>query len=467
MALLAGAFGVASLTGSDGAGSPEAAVEDLFAAISEEDAIGVLQALAPSEREVLVPLLQRFAAELDRLEVSSDELDLQGLDGVDLDLSELQLATQPLSDDYAVVEVRSARFRSRFDLTDLPLAEALRGVVLPAAETPGPSSSQVSDLKLVTVREGGGWYVGVQASVARLAEDEAGVPGPDLTSGGIPERGAASPEEAARQLLTAIYAQDHRRMIELTPVSESAALHVWGPSILAAANGDDPGFRPVLRSLDLEVEDGDDGVKVVRPTAFRLTADYDGTTDEVVFDGRCVTRSSTPGDPNGAFRSTDCLPSTPDPLSTALSAAYALTGWSYPLPVAVVEHDGQWFVSPGRTLAHDILETFDHLDADSAFRVVRSYFGDEWALGPQEMFDACGVARPSADAPRSVGRAAYERCRDQLPEDYDGPYGGENQFGFGFFGGYIDEQSAGEDVGSASTTTVVGTTIPAPTTTTG
>ena len=194
MALLAGAFGVASLTGSDGAGSPEAAgARTCSTAISEEDAIGVLQALAPSEREILVPVLQRFGAELDRLRVASDDLDLQRLEGVDLDLSELELATQPLSDDYAVVEVRSARFRSQFDLADLPLAEALRGVVLPAAEAPEAGSSQVSDLKLVTVREDGGWHVGVQASLARLAEDEAGVPGPDLTSGGHPRARCAQP----------------------------------------------------------------------------------------------------------------------------------------------------------------------------------------------------------------------------------------------------------------------------------
>jgi hypothetical protein len=303
----------------------------------------------------------------------------------------------------------------------------------------------------------------VQASLARLVEDEAGVPGPDLTSGGIPERGAASPEEAARQLLTAIYAQDHRRMIELTPVSESAALHAWGPSILAATDDDGADRRPVLRSLDLAVEDGDDGVKLVRPKAFRLTADYDGSTDEVVFDGRCLTTSSTPDDPDGTFRSTDCLPFTPDPLSTALSAAYAVTGWGLPLPVAVVEQDGQWFVSPGRTLANDILETFEELDPDSAFRVVRTYFGDEWALAPQVMFDACGVARPAADAPRSVGRAAYERCVDQLPEDYDGPYGGEDRFGFGVFGGSIDAPPADEDGVPASSTVPAST---APTTTT-
>ena len=94
---------------------------------------------------------------------------------------------------------------------------------------------------------------------------------------------------------------------------------------------------------------------------------------------------------------------------------------------------------------------------------MRSYFGDEWALGPQEMFDACGVARPSADAPRSVGRAAYERCRDQLPEDYEGPYGGENQVGFGFFGDFVEDRSSGADVGSVSTTVPAST---APTTTT-
>ena len=342
VALLAGAFGVASLTGSDGAGSPEAAVEDLFAAISEEDAIGVLQALAPSEREVLVPLLQRFAAELDRLEVSSDELDLQGLDGIDLELSELQLATQPLSDDYAVVEVRSARFRSRFDLTDLPLAEALRGVVLPAAETPAPSSSQVSDLKLVTVREGGGWYVGVQASVARLAEDEAGVPGrPTSPRGGIPERGAASPEEAARQLLDG----DLRAG---PPADDRAHARVRvgraprvGP---VDPRGGERG-RPGLPA----------GAPVARPRGRGRRRRGEGRASDGLQDDRRLRRDHRrgrlrralrdAGAPRPAIRTvpsgapTAC-PTPPTRSRPRCRPPTRLTGWGYPLPVAVVEHDG-------------------------------------------------------------------------------------------------------------------------------
>ena len=61
VALLAAAFGVASLAQGDGAASAEGAVEDLFDAIADEDAIGVMQAITPAERSVLRPAVEGVA----------------------------------------------------------------------------------------------------------------------------------------------------------------------------------------------------------------------------------------------------------------------------------------------------------------------------------------------------------------------------------------------------------------------
>ena len=325
VAVVAGAFGVASLGGGDGSGTPEKAVEKVFAAIADEDPIGVLQAVAPSERKVLVPLLEQLSSKLEQLHVASGDLDLDRLGGVRFDVSDLRLATTQLSDDYALVRVLDARLRAGVHLSDLPFADALRGAVLPGTQDPDPFAGQVSDLKLVTVKEDGGWYVGIQASLARLADAAPGSPGPDF-AGGFPERGADSPEAAAREMIDAIYARDIRREIELTPISESAALHVWGPSLELAGRRSDDGRSPVqLQSLTLRVEDGDDGAKVVRPTAYRLTVDDDDGQEIVdVYDGRCVTQTfprSTDSVDAGPHRT--CGPFTSEPVTSALATFYA------------------------------------------------------------------------------------------------------------------------------------------------
>jgi hypothetical protein len=470
VALAAGAFGVASLGGGDGSGTPEKAVEQVFGAIAAEDPIGVLQAVAPSERKVLVPILERLSSKLEQLHVASDGLDLDQLSGVRFDVGELRLSTTQLSDDYALVHV-DAPLSADVHLADLPFAQALRGAVLPDARDPDPYAGGVTGLKLVTVKEDGGWYIGVQASLARLADEEPGSPGPDF-GGGFPERGADSPEAAARQMVDAIYARDVRREIELTPISESAALHVWGPSLEAAARRSDgapSGMR--LQSLTLGVEDGEDGAKVVRPTAYRLTFDDgEGQQSSAVYDGRCITQTlvrSTDSTDAGTHRT--CGPFSTEPLTSGLATFYAALGWGPPPTLAVVEQDGKWFVSVGHTLAASVLDGVDHLSVDDAMRTVRSmYFGDRWADAPAELWEACGVSRPAADAPRATGHAAYERCVNGLPESYDGPYESSNRaFLFGFAGEFTTGSSDDVSVGATATTVIAppaSTTIVTPTT---
>jgi hypothetical protein len=270
-------------------------------------------------------------------------------------------------------------------------------------------------------------------------------------------------------MIDAIYARDVRREIELTPISESAALHVWGPSLEAAVRRSNDGPSPVrLQSLTLAVEDGDDGAKVVRPTAYRLTFDDgDGQQSSAVYDGRCVTQTfarSTDSTDAGTHRT--CGPFTGEPVTSGLATFYAALGWGLPPTLAVVEHDGRWFVSVGHTLAESALDGVDHLSTDDAIRVTRAvYFGAGWADVPQEFWDACGVARPAADAPTSAGYDAYDRCQEQLPSSYTGPYESSSRaFLFGFAGAFTSGSSDSVSAGGSpttmlppgSTTTVVG-----------
>jgi hypothetical protein len=308
--------------------------------------------------------------------------------------------------------------------------------------------------------------VALQASVARAAEDCGDRPSPDYAGGGFSARGAESPEAAARRMIDALAAGDVRAAIELTPVDESAALHVWGPTLAAvepARLGQGGTIR--LDQLQLSVQDGEHGAKVVTPTGFRWSYS-DGTESNVVTlrDG-CATGTQTGPNVEGGTHTERFCGGAEDPLSAGVFSLYSVFGWGGPPTLAVVERDGAWFVSPGRSIAASVFGAIDGLDRDEALRVMRSYFGDRWAVVPQEMWDTCGIARPAADAPRRVGEAAFERCESRLPDDYSGRYSPD---GYWFMFG----PSSGPDLvlgraDSASSSGAVSTTVvgPVPTST--
>jgi hypothetical protein len=213
-----------------------------------------------------------------------------------------------------------------------------------------------------------------------------------------------------------------------------------------------------LQSLMLGVEDGEDGAKVVRPTAYRLTFDDgEGQQSSAVYDGRCITQTlATSTDSTDAGTHRTCGPFNTEPLTSGLATFYAALGWGPPPTLAVVEHEGKWLVSVGHTLAVSVLDGVDHLSIDDAMRAVRSmYFGDAWAGAPAELWEACGVSRPAADAPRATGHAAYLRCVNRLPEDYDGPYESSSRaFLFGFAGEFTTGSSDDLSAGATATTVI-------------
>ena len=79
--LAAGGFALAYLQPQ--ANTPEEAVRSLVTAITDEDVLGALDALAPSERDLLRDTLVDVTGELRRLDVLDDDADLSGVRGVD------------------------------------------------------------------------------------------------------------------------------------------------------------------------------------------------------------------------------------------------------------------------------------------------------------------------------------------------------------------------------------------------
>jgi hypothetical protein len=459
-------FAVTDLTSSDGAASPEAAVQAFFDAVGDEDVIGVIESLEPSERRIVMRSVREVQAQAERLELSDPDVDLRSVPGVDLEVQKLQLETEQLADDVVAVDITSGRITTRAELDELPLGPIVEDAIDRQEEEVDDDLGidDGDDLllgggRLVAVERGGGWHVSLLYSLAeqiRLETD--GPPAFPAPGTEIPAVGAADPETAVREAIDAALAADLERGIELVHPEEGRALHQYGPLLVeAAGDATDEPSGVTVSELDLEVDDGPDGTKVVRATSGTITYGDEDVTTEVAYDGSCSTLTTTYseayrdeyadewGDEDDDLSWLDdttsrwCEGETLSPFSL-----FAVLWSPVSLEVVVEEHDGAWYLSPSQTILENTVGVLRDLDDDQIARTIRSWSGEWWLAEPAEFWEACGVERPTLETSPEDGEAASEACWESLPDDYEGPYGSP-------FGGWGTGSGRFESVGEFDT----------------
>ena len=380
LALAAGAFAVTSF-GDDAPSSPEAAVEALFAAVEQRDVLGVLDTMAPDEREVYQPFIEDVVSELTRLEVLSDDIDLGAVSGVELDVEGLELESEELGDGVSVVTVTGGTITSTVDPEEVPVGSFIRDLMEdPENEVDMDVVSETADLvegepaELVVIDDGG-WHVSLHYSIAEAARKEAGAPVPDFGEGVQPD-GADSPEAAVEELVQASVDLDLRRVIELLPPGEMAALHDYAPIFLDDVDEavedlrSEADFEISVDELDTEVdEDGD--IAKVKVTGFAVSGQADGEDFEAAYDGECFT---------GTFDGEEeelCL----DDEDLGMDSAFVQSAFDASLTVLTVEEGGEWFVTPIRTFMEYGLVVLRALDAE-ALEDPEAFFGDLFGFDP-------------------------------------------------------------------------------------
>lgn len=383
--LAGGAFAVSQLAGQST--SPEDAVEKLFRAVADEDALGVLEALPPSERDVLKGPLQDIVGELKRLDILSADADLESLAGVEAQVDDLELSSQRIRDGLAEVRIDRGTLTTSADPDRIPLGGFVRDVGgddLSQARATGPQDedlrSEGAQDVMIAVREDDRWYFSVWYTVAELARRESDAPLPDPAQR-VNANGAGSAEEAVDRFLRAAVSLDLRRMIELLPPDEARALHDYAPLFLDDAQDAGADFR---RSVDVEVTQldlrtagqGDDRALVqierlafdaeVREENLRITY-RDGCASLAPLTGRGRAERFCPGDfGEGAPELFDqFLPEGVD--APQLDVAPPALG------LATVRSDGRWYVSPTRTVLDNVVATLKVLDRDD-LRALRDLF---------------------------------------------------------------------------------------------
>ena len=342
--MAAGVFAATNVVAPSGADSPEAAVEELFSAISNEDVLGVMASLAPSERDVLRDPLVDIVEELSRLEVLADDVKLSDLQGVELEFDDLRLSSRQLAAGISTVRLDGGRATYRVEPRKLPIGpflSELAGEEVPAEPVEGTSPIEGAP-EIVAVEEGGRWYVSLWYSLAEVMRARSGQPAPAFGNGLAPD-GAEGPEEAVREMVAAATRLDLRRALQLLPPDEARVLHDYAPLFLDDAEAGLSENRPAIEVSTLELDVDRNGssadVTVKRIGVAGAFGDDSGRFD---YDGRCTTVDF------GGEQQKQC----------------ADEGGAFPtdLRVKVVERGGQWYVSPIRSLLAPIVEALRSLD---------------------------------------------------------------------------------------------------------
>lgn len=438
LALAAGAFAVTSF-GDAGPSSPEAAVEAMFAAVEQQDVLGVLDTLAPEERELYQPFLEDVVGELSRLQVLSDDVDLGSVSGFEVDVEGLELESDQLGEGVSVVRITGGTITGSVDPREVPVGTFVQDLMEdPENDVDMDVVSESGELAAdepveIVVIEDQGWHVSLHYTIAEAARRAAGAPVPDFGAGVEPE-GAPSPEAAVRALVQASVDLDARRVIALLAPGEMSALHDYAPLFLDDAEEAvaelraESDFEISIDQLDTEVDEQGD-VAEVSVSAFAASGQVDGEPFAVAYDGECFT---------GTFEGDSeemCI----DDEEPGMGGALAERMVAASLTVGTVQEDGRWYVTPIRTSMSYGLTVLRALDPED-LEDPEAFFSEAFGFGPS-MFgpggfeedmaegdldfggtEGEGLFEEPADVERegSAGVDPYEECAavyDELPVD--------------------------------------------------
>ncbi len=340
--------------------TPTEAVQQFLGAIGNSDVIGAMETLAPGERDLMLDTAVPLIEELKRLDVIDASNDLRKLESAQLKFIGQAFAEQPVRDDIVTVQMTGGSVESSAD------PSKIAGGVVEQFQDSLPTVQKTSEPfekgSLTTVKRSGRWYVSLAYTGAEAARRSSGKPMPALAAS-IAPAGAASAEEAVKQMMDRLGALDTTGAISLLDPDEMQVLQDYAPLFLADAEQSLASARkqftltfPNLGLASKQV----DGRTVVSITKWsvdlNVTADgqagrllVDGDCVDVTYDGKQSKRCGKDlpkliGDITGDTAGTsDIEKQWVDQYQKALSDPAALGG------ITVVERNGKWYVAPMRT----------------------------------------------------------------------------------------------------------------------
>lgn len=386
----AGTFAVVSITGNDaegGAASPAEVGTSLTTALDNEDLLGVIDLLLPGEREMFREPLIDTVEHLTRLEVLSDDADLSKIAGIDIQFSDVEVRDEPTNVPDITNIYLSGTSSVTVDGESIPLGDLLIDEAFDG-ERPDmdaePEAADFEDTKMTVVERDGRWYLSLMYSAAEALRTE--FDDLDVPDEGVVPKGGESPEGAVETMLGAISGLDLEDAIAALDPTEMEALQRYAPLFLDDAQDaiDDVDLDWEIRDTEYEVS-GSGSRRNVSILALTLDVSIEGEQVTFSVDGECAT-VEVDGD-SERFCKDDLKSEAIDDLGLVDGEEIAelievvneaLSDWEVG-GIAVHEVDGQWFVSPVRSVFDVMNGLLAALDADELRDIVEagSSFADD------------------------------------------------------------------------------------------
>lgn len=443
--LLLGGGTVFALTSMNDSGpaTPEEAVNELFDAISNEDAIGVLGALDPAERDAIKDPVKQMADELKRLEVFDDSFDLGAVKGFDFEFENVELEVEEIREDLAQVNVVAGTAKVEVDGEAIPFGDFTKNAVEEfdgdldelSVDESDEIDAEDSDGFVVAHKTSEGWRVSLGYSIAESAREFEGGSVPAVGDGITPV-GSESPVEAVEQSIRSAAELDFEDVIarmssEMRPLQEYADL--YSDSLKEAEQAGTGEVQFTINSIDLSAEESGK-VALVKIDGFDVSID-DGYAafDVVVADG-CATIDGDIeelGLEGSPFESGKVCTDDFDDLASGgfgdLEDGFSELGFDIPgfppfnsvdVGMIAVREDGGWFVSPVRSgldLSLKGLQSLNREHLDGMLDLVTGFTNSIFTEFDE--FDDFDVEYPEVDDVYPED----DHLEDDYEDDYDYP----------------------------------------------
>ncbi len=404
IAALAGAIGFTTIAlsgaGTSGAASPEEAVRQFINATSDEDILGMIDAIDPAEAPGIRAAAEAGRADAVEADLVGEGFSLDGVDGFDLSFAGVDLVTESLDDGLAVVTAAAGSVSWVFDPAVFPLGEQLREVFgdeLTLASDSARLGDLVSPAMLATVERDGRWYVSLSFTLAEYARQSADVALPDAPLTAV---GADSPEAAADEFFSNVVALDLAGAFATSAPGEGDAVLRYAPLMIDEVGDDIARFQEAGYDLQL--------------SGAGYTVDGDGDRRTVSADTFTISGTMHEPEVYGSF----------DPTLPTVISAY--DGMSIAVIAAGVE----------------LPATIDGLDFDPDVVYPDGNYNMTWA-------DEDGTVFPLPDAPVSDGPESIEIRRADGCTTWSGP-ATQSMFGSGASGPSSVSSDASSGSGASS-----------------
>ncbi len=360
LSLIGGATFAARSFAGQSSNTPTEAVQSMMAAAQKSDLLGMMEQLAPGERNLLIESGVPILEELKRLDVLSPSTNLNAVDATKVTFAGQTFSETPLRDDIATVRISGGTVTTSGSATKL-FGKTLKKFAGDSLTDAPQKTENFAGVTITTIKRNGHWYVSGAYSIAEAVRVESGKPMPTEAQS-IAPAGADTPELAMRQMIEAAGALDARKAIALLDPEEFGALQDYAPLFIndVEKNAAKVRSKYTVSFPNLQIAATKNGstaqVKITNMSVDLTIPDLDGKAIHTVIDGDCVSISIAEKSSKRCGAEVGKLF---NDLSDRQDSSYPYQDFKLDqgkqAETTVVQRNGKWFIAPIRTVLSSVL----------------------------------------------------------------------------------------------------------------